>query len=294
MEEEIPESLYMLRMVSRHTLRQVDPTMRYRRLVICAMLRILMGYLFIVNMFVVVIQTTRVIDIFFNVLALEFLERVDDIAFRLAKMDVFGKRMKIASTRKCFRAEFEKLPFSRRKKMTVFVKAIYIINFCALMTGLTLITIQQADGAYQCTSITVTLSDDIWESDIIYLNSTGGEEILTFDLMYSYFNGVYVKNGTHGGRPRYTEQNKFDDHPYRRTTGATIQYCPEEGAWVFMHELIRKGMNRTQNACPWLVRSPDTDSYDLLEVVSGDWIIWTVQYNNYQTIIISHYISILS
>ncbi len=285
MEEEIPESLYMLRMISRTTLTKADSNFLYRRFVICAMLRIVMGYLFIVNMFVVVVQATRVIDIFFNVLALQFLQQVDDIAFRLAKMDVFGKRAKKASTRKCFRSEFEKLPFARRKKMTVFVKAMYIINFCLLMLGLTMITIKQLDGTYQCTSITVTLPDDVWER-VIYLNSSNGEEILPVKLMYSYFNGVYVKNGTHAGRPRYTEQNKFDDGPYITKIGATIQYCQEEEAWVFMHERIRKEANRQNVSCPWLLRSPTTDSYDLLEVL-GDWSIWTGVIENGVTIHVS-------
>jgi hypothetical protein len=282
MEEEIPEALYMLRMISRTTLVKVDSTVQYRKFVICSLLRIVLGYLFIVNMFVVVIQATRVIDIFFNVLALQFLQQVDDIAFRLAKMDVFGKRVKKASTRRCFRSEFEKLPYARRKKMTVFVKAVYIINFCLLMVGLTMVTRKQLDGAYQCTSITITLPDDVWEG-AIYLNSTEGQEILPQNLIYSYFNGVYVKNGTYAGRPRYTEQNKFDDGPYLSTTGATIQYCPEEEAWIFTHERLRKEFGRQNAACPWLLRSPPTTSYDLLEVL-GDWSVWTGVIKNGVTI----------
>ena len=177
---------------------------------------------------------------------LQFLQHVDDIAFRLAKMDVFGKHLKNASTRKCFRAEFEKLPFAKRKKRTVFVKAMYLINFCTLMVGLTLVTRKQCLGAYQCTSITVTLPDDIWEH-VLYLNSTGGEVVLPCNLDYSYFNGVYVKNGTYAGRPRYTEQNKFDDQPYTITIGATIQYCPEEEAWVSCMSEFKK--NRIGKVC---------------------------------------------
>lgn len=141
------------------------------------------------------------------------------------------------------------------------------------MVGLTLVTRKQCLGAYQCTSITVTLPDDIWEH-VLYLNSTGGEVVLPCNLDYSYFNGVYVKNGTYAGRPRYTEQNKFDDQPYLSTIGGTIQYCPEEEAWVFMHERIRKEQDRQSVSCPWLMKSPQTDSYDLLEVM-GDWSIWT-------------------
>ena len=85
---------------------------------------------------------------------------------------------------------------------------------------------------------------------------------------------MYVKNGTENGRPMYTEQNKFDDTEYQVKTGATIKYCPEEEAWVFMHDDIRKDLNRVNPDCPWLLRSPETDSFNLLEV-SGDWSIWT-------------------
>ncbi|KAL7536320.1 hypothetical protein ACHAXR_008766 [Thalassiosira sp. AJA248-18] len=305
MEEEIPESLYLLRMITEKTLKQQEPNMRYRNFIFCALLRIIMasgngtahacaldlliascellitclklmidtdlGYLFYLNMFTVVAQATSVIDIFFDVLALQFLQQLDDIAFRLAKMDVFGKRIKRASVKKCFRAEFEKLPFARRKKMSVFVKLLYVFNLCAMMVGMALITIRQRRGDYNCKSISVQFDDAIWE-DAFVLNSTGGIE--EWDLLYSYFNGVYVKNGTHEGRAVYVEQNKFDDTEYRIKTGAVIKYCKEEGAWVFMHDHIRKDKSRKSSDCPWLLRSPDTTSFNLLEV-SGDWSIWT-------------------
>ena len=125
MEEEIPESLYLLRMISEKTLRNKAPNLKFGKFVFCACVRITMGYLFYFNMFIVVAQATAVIDIFFDVLALQFLQQVDDIAFKLAKWDVFGKRLKRASTRKCFRAEFEKLPYARRKKMSIFVKVFF-------------------------------------------------------------------------------------------------------------------------------------------------------------------------
>lgn len=202
---------------------------------------------------------------------------MDDIAFRLAKWDVFGKRLKRASTRKCFRAEFEKLHFARRKKMTIFVKVVYAINFIALMTGMTWVSVKQIRGSYQCHSITVNFGDDIWENAIV-LNSTGGVE--EWDLIYSYFNGVYVKQQEiHDRRPIYLEQNKFDSSPYEVKNGAIIKYCEEERAWVFMHENIRKDENTRNSECPWLLKSPETDSFNLLEV-SGDWIIWTGTMNN--------------
>ena len=90
---------------------------------------------------------------------------------------------------------------------------------------------------------------------------------------------VYVLNGTHDGRPIYTEQNKFDNTQYNVKTGALIRYCSEERAWVFMHEHIRKDNNTRDSVCPWLLRSPETDSFNLLEV-SGDWVVWTGVINN--------------
>mmetsp|Transcript_35784 Transcript_35784/g.58311 ORF Transcript_35784/g.58311 Transcript_35784/m.58311 type:complete len:644 (-) Transcript_35784:81-2012(-) len=273
MEEEIPESLYLLRMISKETLRNKTPNLKFGKFVFSACVRIMMGYLFYLNMFTVVAQATAVIDMFYDVLALQFLQQVDDIVFKLARWDVFGKRLKRASTKKCFRAEFEKLPFVRRKKMTIFVKVVYIINLCGLMAGMTVVSIRQRRGDYHCNSITVNFDDHIWENALV-LNSTGGVEVEEMDLIYSYFNGVYVLNGTHAGRPIYTEQNKFNNTPYEEKIGAIIKYCEEESAWVFMHENIRKDRNTKNSDCPWLLRSPETKSFNLLEVDST-WSIWT-------------------
>mmetsp|Transcript_15754 Transcript_15754/g.33903 ORF Transcript_15754/g.33903 Transcript_15754/m.33903 type:complete len:654 (+) Transcript_15754:159-2120(+) len=274
MEEETPESLYLLRMITENTLHNKAPDLKFGRFVFCACVRIITGYLFYFNMFVVVAQATGVIDIFYDVLALQFLLQVDKIAFRLAKWDVFGKLMKRASTRKCFRAEFEKLPYVRRKRMTIFVKLLYGFNFLILMVGMTAVARKQRRGDYHCDSITVRIEDRIWQNAVV-LNSTGGVEEMY--LMYSYFNGVYVLNetlGLHDGRPIYTEQNKFNHARYEEKIGAKIIYCKTEGAWVFMHENIRKDRNTRHPGCPWLLRSPNTKSFNLLEV-SGDWSIWT-------------------
>ena len=50
MEEEIPESLYLLRMISSSTLHKKEPTIKYSRFFFCGFIRIAMGYLFIFNM----------------------------------------------------------------------------------------------------------------------------------------------------------------------------------------------------------------------------------------------------
>ncbi|KAL3787981.1 hypothetical protein ACHAW5_007444, partial [Stephanodiscus triporus] len=274
MEEEIPESLYLLRVISKRSLRGAEPDIRYSKFVTCALLRVISGYLFIVNFFVVVVQETSVIGIFFDGLALQFLQQIDDVAFRLARFSVFGTRIKRASMRRCFQREFQKSPPERRKKVTRFVGALYLVNFCIMMTGMAVITARQSRGQYTCQSITTRFGDNIWENAFVVNSTTGRFSGEKFDLIYSYFNGVYVANGTRDGRPVYTEQNKGDSSPYQVKVGATIRYCKEERAWVFMHEHIHKDAMTLGSSCPWLLRSPETDSFNLMEVL-GDWSIWT-------------------
>ena len=73
-------------------------------------------------------------------------------------------------------------------------------------------------------------------------------------LLYSWFNGVYVIDGsrTNEGRPIYVEQKKTDGTPFdgnspvhkvynvtiNRITPAEIKYCG--GHWIFTHEYISK------------------------------------------------------
>jgi hypothetical protein len=274
MEEEIPESLYLLRVVTEKSLRSVEPDIRYSKFVVWSLVRVVMGYLFLSNLFIFICRATSVIDIFFDVLALQFLQQIDDVAFHLARLSVFGRHLKRASLRGCFRRELDKLPLSKRRGKMRFVSALYLVNFCTLMTGMVVISRRQSSGCFTCESITVRFSDEIWENAFVLNSTTGRVDNSGFDLIYSYFSGVYVVNGTHDGRPVYTEQNKFDHRPYGVKIGATIRYCKEERAWVFMHELIRKDAHTLDSSCPWLLRSPETYSFDLL-AVSGDWSIWT-------------------
>ncbi|KAL7545120.1 hypothetical protein ACHAWF_013504, partial [Thalassiosira exigua] len=235
MEEEIPEASYLLRMLNRESLAR-GGSIKYRRFIFCAVLRIVMGYLFLFNLFIVVVQAKDVINIFFDAMALQFLEQIDDIAFNLAKKDVFGKRLKRAATRKCFRTEFAKMPFARRKKMSIFVQVMYCVNLCAMIGTLCLISFKQVKGDYNCDSITVTFDDHTWQNALV-VNDT--ESIERRTLVYSYFNGVYRRIGTSDGRPRYTEQNKFDDSKYNDKIGATIRYCQSERACELSQMPIR-------------------------------------------------------
>ena len=56
-----------------------------RRILLPSLLRLSIGYLFLLTLFVVVVQSSSVLNMFFDVLALEFVENIDDVIFGLAK-----------------------------------------------------------------------------------------------------------------------------------------------------------------------------------------------------------------
>ena len=279
MEEEIPAALFLLRQVPKSSLRQTTPKLNYSRFVFTAIVRLLMGYAFLINMFLVVIQAKAVLDIFYDVIAIQFVQQLDDICFDLAKKDVFGKRMKRATMRRCFTVEYKKLPFARRRKLSVFVKVLYLVNLGALIVGMATINVKQVRGDFYCHSVSVYLGDHIWEGAVVYNNSNISKERM--NLIFSYFNGEYTKNSTSSdGRPIYIEQNKYNSTPYLHKVPAQIRYCASEKAWVLMHPLIRKSsLIDYDEDCPWLLKSSESTEFDLLEV-GGDWKIWTGTISN--------------
>ena len=66
MEEELPTGLYLLRTIPSPTFKKKFPTKSYKKFVATAVLRILMGYAFLVNVFVILTQATGVLEIFYD------------------------------------------------------------------------------------------------------------------------------------------------------------------------------------------------------------------------------------
>ena len=81
----------------------------------------------------------------------------------------------------------------------------------------------------------------------------------------------------HEHRPKYTEMNKEDGDPFQTTVPAEIIYCSEIESWVFQHRNIRTSLNEEQeNDCSWLLKSLNTESYDLIELAEEtEWYMWT-------------------
>ena len=319
MEEEIPIGLYQLERISRQYFISTFPELSYRQFVFSNVLRIVMGYLFLINVLLILWKANEVMEIFFDFIALQFIQQLgelnctivlllfvlpsisnlyfccplflialplsdsllDNVAFRLAQMSMLSTSMRAATTRRYFRTQFKRFNTGQSGKSFLFV-LIYLFNLCVLLGGMIYVTVKQANGAFQCQSITAKFQEDIWRRALV-LSNQGYERRI---LMYSSFNGVYVQDGNmHDGRPVYRERRKFDGTEFDTTLPspnllnttvkipAKIQYCSSISAWVFMHDNIRKSQRDDSSDCPWLLRSEETEVYDV-EEVNGPWQVW--------------------
>ena len=116
MEEEIPTGLYLLRRIPKTYFKSKFPELCYSKFVAACILRIFLGYLFLVNVLFLLMMSDNVLDIFFDFIALQFLQQLDDISFNLARMGVFSKSLRVATTSKYFRTEFRRQTKVRRSK----------------------------------------------------------------------------------------------------------------------------------------------------------------------------------
>ena len=97
----------------------------WKKVLFSSLLRMLVGYMFLACLFMTVLQEDDVLNIFFDVLALEFVEKLDDILYALLKRGFFGKHLRVvsyaehsydaprddASTNRFARCEFVVVPY---------------------------------------------------------------------------------------------------------------------------------------------------------------------------------------
>ena len=287
MEEEIPQGLILMREISRKSFQESFPDLSYNRFILSCLLRLVMGYLFLMNLFVTIVQADDVITIFFDILALEFVQHLDDMAWELGRKDILGRHLNVATrveykvlTRSAYNRmllsegqdeentliqkkkqdeegqkvdntedEWRFYCLRRRKKFGFrwILKATYFINCAALLIGTIIVGERQQVQYYHCNSVSVTFGDQVWEEAYVS-NRTNTSDVERRTLIYSYFNGAYEITGRDRlGYPIYTEMNKNTGESYHETIGAEIVYCEEEEAWIFRHEHISKQEGTTDN-----------------------------------------------
>jgi hypothetical protein len=297
--DEIPQGLQLIANGAGHTLLLNGKKPVHKRVVVSSIFRLVVGYLFLSSLFINVAQNFDVISIFYDVLALEFVENIDDTTFALAKKGFFGKSLLVAANQhySLEMGEMRRYTMERTDRRDVMarstasmverrlsfsgliasnnhvnrvVRFIYFLNAAFVLGGLGYITQKQKQGHYRCNSINVVFDEEVWERAIIALPNGDTDERL---LIYSTFNGIYREQGSVEGYPKYVEQNKNDGSgfgPNSNVTGAEIRYCHDIGSWIFTHPKII-----VQNECSWLWRSHQTEDFDILSTTYSSWEAWT-------------------
>ncbi len=83
--DEIPQGLQLIANGLAHELILNGQKRVHYRVISSSFLRLIVGYLFLSSLFINVAQNSDVISIFYDVLALEFVENIDDTAYALGK-----------------------------------------------------------------------------------------------------------------------------------------------------------------------------------------------------------------
>lgn len=271
-----------------------------RKVVFSSILRLSIGIMFLACLFMTVVQENDVLDIFFDMVALEFVESIDDVIFELCRRGFFSRSLKVAANQNNVIQCSSSLGARRiRKWSTRFIRAIYFSTAIVMLCGLSIITVRQSKGAYGCRSLLIDLGDGVWENAWVELdkkcsvdadcNNTNqlcygdeDEDNRCYEkrlLIYSHFNGYYNQDGIWEGRPSYAEMNKESGDPFKSTIPAELKYCGDIESWVLSHPKIRTSLNANEkNECNWLLRSDQTEEFDLVEVSTKEnWFMWKGQ-----------------
>ena len=137
------------------------------RVVASCVLRLVIGYMFLFALWLIAVQESVVLDLFQDMIALDFVEKVDDVIFALCKRGFFGEKLRTRSNQ-TFSYE---LPETEVKdedgKMARFsvlcrrtIRVIYYMNMAAMLAMLLYVTITQDVGAYRCKSLSVTFGGE--------------------------------------------------------------------------------------------------------------------------------------
>jgi hypothetical protein len=89
-ETEIPQALELIGMGFEQKASNKD-RISFKRIFFSSLMRLMIGYTFLCSVFVVVVQVTDVLSMFMNILALSFIESIDDIVYELAKRGFIGR-----------------------------------------------------------------------------------------------------------------------------------------------------------------------------------------------------------
>ena len=190
-------------------------------------LRLVVGFLSVFTSFILIMVESSVLEIFFNFIALQFINDLDNLAFKLGMEGICGQKIQASCRRVSDTSYYTEGRFNRRLPLFGI--------FMVVIAGWTWILVLQRQGRFVSESIEVQFSDLI-------------------DPALSTFSGLYDRetNPSESGRFRYIE---------RTSQMANFAYCIEEEAWTFSYKDVG---NPCSN---YAAISEKSNSYEITDTV---------------------------
>mmetsp|Transcript_29784 Transcript_29784/g.50793 ORF Transcript_29784/g.50793 Transcript_29784/m.50793 type:complete len:1440 (-) Transcript_29784:34-4353(-) len=207
------------------------------------------GLLGLVITFLLIMRSSSVLDLLLNFSAIEFVTKLDNVVFELAKEGFLGHTLKKETQKLCRKSYYVNIQYANSYNAMWVSLGYFVLLFASFFAGWWIIRSKQNDGEYLCHQIF----------------SQFGDEILP---MLGTFTGLFYKH----------EKQKFGDRASYRGTdvsdqekGPLLAYCEDETRWTL--SLTEDG--GVWNPCKWLAASSESESFDLLSTTSAPWVMNT-------------------
>ena len=188
--------------------------------------------------FMLIMQSTTVLDLLLNFTAMEFVSLLDDVVFVMLREGYFGSCM-MKQGKKC-EAEYNVSRISLLKPSRLL--AVYFVTIFAVMFGFWFkIMEEQKQGDYLCRRMYIQV-----------------DKAPTIDDL----SGIYTNNQTKQDRFKGRVTSSQEDGKGK------IGYCADENVWTLkMHE-----PSQPYDPCSdWLAKSSESFDFEVLRTSSSEW-----------------------
>ena len=195
------------------------------------LMRLTEGLTLTLVIFILVIESDDVVELFKDFTAVLFISMFDNMVFALSKLSILGPRMRKAalecdnmfnnfSARKATSRKFQN-PVEESKTGKIIQKFLFspfrlmvLLLITMYSVWITYVLIPQRVGTYLCQDIFIQLDDEV-------------------DSRLSFFSGSYKIQKGKLKRDFYQTYLETKDGPLDGRTPMVLRYCTEEGFWAF-------------------------------------------------------------
>ena len=251
---------------------------RYVWWLIPNLMRLAEGLTLTLVIFILVIESDDVVELFKDFTAVLFISMFDNMVYALSKLNILGTKMRKAAeacenvdltfgmTRKATsRNQTDTNPVEEQTPQTCKNVQMFLFNPFRLMllllivmysVWITYIFIPQRDGTYLCQNIFIQLDDEV-------------------DSKLSFFSGSYKIQRGKTKRDFYHTYFETKDGPLDGRTPMTLRYCNERGFWAFS---FANDQDRGKECNPdrIFIKSDvvsHQQKFNIFEVSSDDWFV---------------------